>query len=239
MISNINNNFVININFLVILICIIIIIITMSSNEIRMGDVKKSMIFEADENVVKQNTIVTILTFNKMYGSLEKYTSVDLNEMSMQQLREILINSYMNLMHYLILSPTIVKLTSLSFDEMTNKIIPKIQIAESVGIYLGIPFTLGIISRYTLIKLKGEEWFGNSLNKNEIIEYIEKYFTVIWLRFLKLQIPFLLRHKANFGDLETWMVWGNVAIHHQKNLAKCIMHYILICFLSFLAISSK
>ncbi|MDA9624457.1 hypothetical protein N9S62_04180 [Pelagibacteraceae bacterium] len=68
--------------------------------------------------------------------------------------------------------------------------------------------------------LAGEEWFGNSLNKSEIIKYIEKYFTVVWLRFLKLQIPFLLRHKANFGDLETWMVWGNVAIHHQKSLAK-------------------
>jgi ACR3 family arsenite transporter len=33
------------------------------------------------------------------------------------------------------------------------------QIAESVGVYLGIPFALGIISRYSLIKLKGEEWF--------------------------------------------------------------------------------
>ncbi|MGV3705370.1 MAG: ACR3 family arsenite efflux transporter [Arcticibacter sp.] len=33
------------------------------------------------------------------------------------------------------------------------------QIAESVGIYLGIPFALGIISRYALIKMKGEEWF--------------------------------------------------------------------------------
>ncbi|HJY11283.1 MAG TPA: ACR3 family arsenite efflux transporter, partial [Flavobacterium sp.] len=33
------------------------------------------------------------------------------------------------------------------------------QIAESVGIYLGIPFALGIISRYVFIKLKGEEWF--------------------------------------------------------------------------------
>lgn len=35
------------------------------------------------------------------------------------------------------------------------------QIAESVGIYLGIPFALGIISRYFLIKLKGNEWFQN------------------------------------------------------------------------------
>ncbi|WP_348822806.1 ACR3 family arsenite efflux transporter [Flavobacterium aestuarii] len=35
------------------------------------------------------------------------------------------------------------------------------QIAESVGIYLGIPFAMGIISRYALIRLKGEEWFQN------------------------------------------------------------------------------
>lgn len=33
------------------------------------------------------------------------------------------------------------------------------QIAESVAIYLGLPFALGIISRYTLIGLKGKEWF--------------------------------------------------------------------------------
>jgi arsenite transporter len=34
------------------------------------------------------------------------------------------------------------------------------QIAESVGIYLGIPFLLGILSRYSLIKHKGEVWFN-------------------------------------------------------------------------------
>jgi ACR3 family arsenite transporter len=34
------------------------------------------------------------------------------------------------------------------------------QIAESVGIYLGIPFLLGILSRYSLIKLKDEVWFN-------------------------------------------------------------------------------
>ena len=33
------------------------------------------------------------------------------------------------------------------------------EIAKSVGIYLGIPFAMGIISRYSLIRLKGSEWF--------------------------------------------------------------------------------
>ncbi len=33
------------------------------------------------------------------------------------------------------------------------------EIAKSVGIYLGIPFAAGLISRYSIIRLKGEKWF--------------------------------------------------------------------------------
>lgn len=34
-----------------------------------------------------------------------------------------------------------------------------VEIAKTVGIYLGIPFAAGFISRYALIRIKGEEWF--------------------------------------------------------------------------------
>lgn len=35
------------------------------------------------------------------------------------------------------------------------------EIAKSVGIYLGLPFAMGIVSRYSLIRLKGENWFNS------------------------------------------------------------------------------
>lgn len=34
-----------------------------------------------------------------------------------------------------------------------------VEIAKTVGVYLGIPFAIAVISRFVLIRLKGEEWF--------------------------------------------------------------------------------
>ena len=68
--------------------------------------------------------------------------------------------------------------------------------------------------------LQGNDWFGASFKKEEIRKFLNKYFTIIWLRFFKLQIPFLIRHRNVFQDLETWVVWGNIALNQQDQMRK-------------------
>ena len=60
--------------------------------------------------------------------------------------------------------------------------------------------------------LSKENWFGKSLNRDDIEQFIKDHFTVCWEYFYRFQIPFLTRHRAAFGDLESWNVWGSIAI---------------------------
>jgi predicted transcriptional regulator len=75
--------------------------------------------------------------------------------------------------------------------------------------------------------LQAEEWFGDPLTKKEIKFFIENFFTVCWLRFFKLQLPFLVRHRDVFGDIETFQIWGLIAVNHQSKATKAVMQNII------------
>jgi len=66
--------------------------------------------------------------------------------------------------------------------------------------------------------LSSEKWFGDKINQETIVKFIQDHFTVSWEYFFRFQIPYLVRHRTFFGDLESWNVWGSIAIVQMREL---------------------
>ena len=113
-------------------------------------------------------------------------------------------------------------------DTITIDRINLIQIANELNIPKEtIRRKVNELQEENILKRKGKSIIFNKkgidaqkLTKVQIKAFVQKYFTIVWLRFFNMQIPFLVRHRNCFKDLETWIVWGNIALSHQYHLSK-------------------
>ena len=68
------------------------------------------------------------------------------------------------------------------------------------------------------VLLSSQKWFGDKISQETIVKFIQDHFTVSWEYFFRFQIPYLVRHRTFFGDLESWNVWGSIAIVQMREL---------------------
>ena len=102
-------------------------------------------------------------------------------------------------------------------------------VAQSVGIYLGIPFLVGILTRVILIPAKGEDWYSNKfIPKISPITLIALLFTIVLMfttkgdqiislpfQVIKVAIPLALYFLVMFF-VSFWMSYKFKATYEQS-----------------------
>ena len=97
---------------------------------------------------------------------------------------------------------------------------------HSKGLEIQKPMTTienmsGLLAKLS-IYLSAEDWFGKPLEKEDIKKFITEHFTVSWEYWYRFQIPYLVRHRTFFGDLESWNVWGSIGLVQIRDLIESI-----------------
>lgn len=129
--------------------------------------------------------IAMVIVWNELAGGNRDYLAslVAINSL----LQVLFYSSYAYF--YLTVVPEFFGMTSFNID------ITIIEIAKTVGIYLGIPFTAGIVVRIIFQKLMGEDWYTNKyIPAISPLTLLALLFTIVLMFSLKgsmiIQIPF-------------------------------------------------
>ena len=102
----------------------------------------------------------------------------------------VAVNSIFQIVMYSVLAYFYITIASSWISGGSGQIvnISLLQVAQSVAIYLGIPFFAGIITRYYFLKTKGKEWYEHKLmHKLSHLSLIALLFTIVVMFSLKGQ----------------------------------------------------